>query len=87
MFPEITRFGIYRSTPDYNFQLQDINIIDCPLFVTTYQYAGAQANGSDFSFTSKRGFDLGTKNPWIRLGRQRYTPSRKMEISLSPHLK
>lgn len=63
-FPEISRFAIYRSTPDGNFIMRDINITDCSLFLTAYEYTGAQANGSDFSFASRREVDFGMKNPW-----------------------
>ncbi|KAJ5963198.1 uncharacterized protein N7479_003074 [Penicillium vulpinum] len=63
-FPEITRFAIYRSTPDSNFLMHDINITDCSLFITAYEYTGAKANGSDFSFASRREVDFGVKNPW-----------------------
>ncbi|GFP58293.1 hypothetical protein TASIC1_0010010400 [Trichoderma asperellum] len=63
-FPEITRFGIYRSTVDYNFNMQNINITECSLYITAYQYTDAKANGSDFSFASKREIDFGVKNPW-----------------------
>jgi hypothetical protein len=63
-FPEITRFAIYRSTPDMNFRMHDINITDCSLFVTAYEYTGAKANGSDFSFDKTREINFGVKNPW-----------------------
>lgn len=68
-FPEITRFAIYRSTPDFNFRMHDINITDCSLSITAYNYTGATANGSDLSFTSRREVDFGVKNPWT-LGTQ-----------------
>jgi hypothetical protein len=64
-FPEITRFAIYRSTPDSNFRIQDINITDCSLSITAYQYTDAKADGSDFSFATKREVDFGVKNPWM----------------------
>ncbi|KAF4769302.1 hypothetical protein N7455_008745 [Penicillium solitum] len=62
-FPEIARFAIYRSTPDGNFIVSNINITECSLFLTAYEYTGAQANGSDFS-VQRREVDLGPKNPW-----------------------
>lgn len=62
-FPEITQFAIYRSSPDYNFGMQDINITDCSLYLTAYEYTGAMANGSDFS-VRKQEVDFGVKNPW-----------------------
>lgn len=70
-FPEITRFAIYRSTPDFNFRMHDVNITDCSLFLTAYEYTGAKANGSDFSFTNRREVDFGVKNPW-RLGTEAF---------------
>ncbi|PTB39902.1 hypothetical protein M441DRAFT_142076 [Trichoderma asperellum CBS 433.97] len=63
-FPEITRFAIYRSTVDYNFNMQNINVTECSLYITAYEYTDAKANGSDFSFASKREIDFGVKNPW-----------------------
>lgn len=63
-FPEITRFAIYRSTPDPSFVMQDINITECSLYLTAYEYTDAKANGSDFSFASRREVDFGVKNPW-----------------------
>lgn len=63
-FPEITRFAVYRSTPDLNFLMRDINITECSLFITAYEYTDAKANGSEFSFASKREVDFGVKNPW-----------------------
>ncbi|KAF4259981.1 hypothetical protein CNMCM8812_005661 [Aspergillus fumigatus] len=63
-FPEITRFGIYRSTPDFGFKQQNVNITECSLFLTAYKYMGAKANGSHFSFASRQEVDFGVKNPW-----------------------
>ncbi|OQE36241.1 hypothetical protein PENCOP_c012G03539 [Penicillium coprophilum] len=63
-FPEISRFAIYRSTPDKDFIMQDINITDCSLSLTAYEYTGAKANGSDFTFANRREVDFGVKNPW-----------------------
>ncbi|KAJ6049190.1 hypothetical protein N7444_005906 [Penicillium canescens] len=62
-FPEITRFAIYRSTPDSSFRVQDINITECSLSITAYQYTDVQANGSDFS-SRRQEVDFGVKNPW-----------------------
>lgn len=64
-FPEITRFAIYRSTPDYNFRIHDINITDCSLSITAYEYTNAKSNGSDFSFANRREVDFGVKDPWM----------------------
>ncbi|UKZ64517.1 uncharacterized protein TrAtP1_005733 [Trichoderma atroviride] len=64
-FPEITRFAIYRSTPDSNFQMQSINVTECSLSITAYEYTDAKANGSDFYFASRREVDFGVKNPWF----------------------
>lgn len=62
-FPEITRFAIYRSTADNNFRVHDVNITDCSLYITVYEYSHAKANGSDFSVV-KREVDFGVQNPW-----------------------
>ncbi|KAJ0419140.1 hypothetical protein BJY00DRAFT_166311 [Aspergillus carlsbadensis] len=64
-FPEITRFAIYRSTPKFpNYDMLDINVTDCSLFLTVHEYSGARSNGSDFSLLDKREVDFGVKNPW-----------------------
>lgn len=67
-FPEIMRFAIYRSTPDSNFTVQNINITECSLYLTAYEYTEAKANGSEFSFASKKEVDFGVKNPWHAVG-------------------
>ncbi|KAL3428727.1 hypothetical protein BDV09DRAFT_190707 [Aspergillus tetrazonus] len=46
---EITRFGIYRGFRE-GFNLTNLEISDCSLFVTAFEYTGARTNGSDFSF-------------------------------------
>ncbi|CAG8935855.1 unnamed protein product [Penicillium salamii] len=61
--PEIARFAIYRSTPDYNFLVHDINITDCSLFLAVYAYSDIQTNGSNISFV-RREVDLGVENAW-----------------------
>ncbi|KAL6228829.1 hypothetical protein BDW75DRAFT_246283 [Aspergillus navahoensis] len=63
-FPEITRFAVYRSTPDHNFQPENINITDCSLSLTAYEYIDAKANGSDFSFGKTQEVNFGDGNPW-----------------------
>ncbi|KAJ5470729.1 hypothetical protein N7530_008086 [Penicillium desertorum] len=62
-FPEIVRFAVYRSSPDGNFQMRNINITECSLSLAVYEYTGARANGSDFYFESRQ-VDFGVKNPW-----------------------
>ncbi|CRL20966.1 Protein of unknown function DUF3176 [Penicillium camemberti] len=62
-FPEIARFAIYRSTRDSSFVVSNVNITECSLFLTAYQYTGARANGSDFS-VRRRELDLGLNNLW-----------------------
>ncbi|KAL4926663.1 DUF3176 domain-containing protein [Aspergillus undulatus] len=64
-WPEITRFAIYRAASDGNFLVSNVNVTDCSLFLTAYEYSGAKANGSDFSFARKREVDFGVKNPWV----------------------
>jgi hypothetical protein len=63
-WPEIARYAIYRSTPNPNYEPLDVNITDCSLSMAVYEYTGAQANGSDFSFASTREVDFGVANPW-----------------------
>jgi hypothetical protein len=45
--------------------MQDINITECSLNLTAYEYTNAQANGSNFSFASRREVDFGKKDPWL----------------------
>ncbi|KAL3455907.1 hypothetical protein BJX64DRAFT_53600 [Aspergillus heterothallicus] len=67
-FPEITRFAIFRSTPNFNFEIENVNITDCSLSITAYEYTAAKANGSDFSFAPLREVDFGVRNPWAIRG-------------------
>ncbi|KAJ9485133.1 hypothetical protein VN97_g8217 [Penicillium thymicola] len=69
-FPEIARIGIYRSSPDYNFRMLNINVTECSLSLAAYEYTGVKANGSDFSAT-RREVDFGVKNPWGILDERR----------------
>ncbi|KAL6892299.1 hypothetical protein GGI43DRAFT_430070 [Trichoderma evansii] len=68
--PELARFGIYRSTPDRSYANQNLNITECSLYLTAYQYTDAEANGSDFSFTRQE-VDFGPGNPWYAVPMQR----------------
>ncbi|KAJ5446849.1 hypothetical protein N7445_001670 [Penicillium cf. griseofulvum] len=63
-FPEIMRFGIFRSTTDSNFRMRNLNITECSLSLTAHEYIGAAANGSDFFFAKMQEVDFGVKNPW-----------------------
>ncbi|KAL3431433.1 hypothetical protein BDV09DRAFT_188405 [Aspergillus tetrazonus] len=63
-FPELTRFAILRSSRDGYYNMYDTNVTECWLFFTAYEYAGATANGDEFSFASRREIDLGVRNPW-----------------------
>lgn len=69
-FPEVTRFAVYRSTPNFNLQPENINITECSLSLTAYKYIDAKANGSDFSFEKVREVDFGVANPWKRTPRE-----------------
>ncbi|KID86832.1 hypothetical protein MGU_05961 [Metarhizium guizhouense ARSEF 977] len=62
--PEIARFALYRSTSDGNFNAWDVNITDCSLSLTAYEYTTARANGSAFSFEQTREVEPNPKNPW-----------------------
>jgi hypothetical protein len=63
-FPEIARFAIYRSTLDNNYYTRDVNITECSLSLTAYEYTDAKANGSEFSFGKIREIEFGSANPW-----------------------
>ncbi|KAL4996468.1 hypothetical protein BDV10DRAFT_172195 [Aspergillus recurvatus] len=67
--PEITRFAIYRASPDFNFEPKDINVTQCSLYLTAYEYTDAKANGTQFSFDHTRevGFRLGHRDPLMSL--------------------
>lgn len=62
--PEITRFAIFRSTPDYNYLINDIEITECALSLAAYEYSIARANGSEISYTNRREVDFGVEHPW-----------------------
>jgi hypothetical protein len=62
--PELARFALYRATADYNFNAQDVNVTECSLSLTTYEYTGAHANGSTFSFDKIREVDFGSQLRW-----------------------
>ncbi|CAG8931921.1 unnamed protein product [Penicillium salamii] len=66
--PEIVRFAIYRSTVDKDFAPHSINITDCALSLTAYEYTDVKANGSSLTFGNKREVDFGVKNPWKYTG-------------------
>ncbi|KAL4999754.1 hypothetical protein BDV10DRAFT_163806 [Aspergillus recurvatus] len=63
-FPELTRFAIFRSSRDHNYAMFNMNVTECSLFLTAYEYTGATANGNEFSFASRREVDFGVRNPW-----------------------
>ncbi|RDW87039.1 DUF3176 domain-containing protein [Aspergillus mulundensis] len=63
-FPELTRFAIYRATPDDNFNATNINVTQCSLFLTAYEYVDANANGQEFTFGRVRELNFEDKNPW-----------------------
>lgn len=63
--PDITRFAVYRASPDGNFTALDVNVTECVLSLTAYEYTGAKANGSDFAFGTTREVNFGSKkNIW-----------------------
>jgi hypothetical protein len=62
--PEITRFAIYRSTADSLFSKHNENVTECSLFISAYEYIGAKANGSEFSFAQRRESDIGNSSSW-----------------------
>ncbi|KAM0428470.1 hypothetical protein ACHAPT_006830 [Fusarium lateritium] len=65
-FPEIARFAIYRSTSSDNFDALNINITDCTLTLTAYEYSNAKANGSTFYFEKTREVGFGSKSWSLR---------------------
>ncbi len=64
--PDITRFAVYRASPDGNFTVWNTNVTECVLALTAYEYTGAKANGSDFAFGTTREVDFGSgqRNIW-----------------------
>lgn len=57
-FPAFITLAVYRATSDGNFDARDINITECALSLTAYEYSGAHANGSDFEFDSVKQISL-----------------------------
>ncbi|KAL4757787.1 DUF3176 domain-containing protein [Aspergillus foveolatus] len=62
--PELTRFASFRSSCDSYYNMYNTNVTGCSLFLTAYEYAGATANGDEFSFASRREVDFGVRGPW-----------------------
>lgn len=58
--PDITRFALYRASPDANFTPLNVNVTECVLSLTAYEYTDAKANGSDFAFGTVREVDFGS---------------------------
>ncbi|KAH6687280.1 hypothetical protein F5X68DRAFT_239822 [Plectosphaerella plurivora] len=63
-FPLLAHFAVYRSTSDGNYAPYDINITDCSLSLTAYEYSGARADGNEFKFDKTREVEIGGDNPW-----------------------
>ena len=65
---EIARFGIYWSSPDGNFRLQNVSITQCSLYLTVYEYTNAFINGSLFYFLETRevGYPIGDRKMVFR---------------------
>jgi hypothetical protein len=58
---EVAKMAVYRATaevPQRSFNSSDVNITDCTLQLAAYEYVNARANGSSFSFETKRQVDL-----------------------------
>ncbi|KAL4907805.1 hypothetical protein BDW74DRAFT_148102 [Aspergillus multicolor] len=64
-FPELTRFAIYRATPNFDFNATDVNVTECSLSLTAYEYVDASATGQKFTFGQVHEVDFGDINPWI----------------------
>ncbi|KAJ5322669.1 hypothetical protein N7452_010958 [Penicillium brevicompactum] len=62
--PVITRFAIFRSTPDDTYLMNDIRITECSLSLAAYEYSHARANGSGISFANRHEVNFGAENPW-----------------------
>jgi hypothetical protein len=70
-FPQIAQFAVYRATADHNYQQTLINVTECALGLTAFQFGDARANGSTgFSFGKITEIDLVAENqnqnqsPW-----------------------
>ncbi|KAF5007531.1 hypothetical protein FDECE_6122 [Fusarium decemcellulare] len=57
-FPDLVRFAVYRATSDGNFNPTNINVTECALSLTAYEYSKGHANGSEFGFGSKKEISL-----------------------------
>jgi hypothetical protein len=64
-FPEIAKFAVYRSSPDLNYEQRFINVTECSLSLTAYQFQNATASGSTgLSFGRDTEVNFGVENPW-----------------------
>ncbi|KAK7414440.1 hypothetical protein QQX98_006719 [Neonectria punicea] len=57
-FPDLVTFAVYRATSDGNFTPRNINITECALSLTAYEYSKGHANGSDFKFDNIKEINL-----------------------------
>ncbi|KAL3490103.1 hypothetical protein BJX62DRAFT_226069 [Aspergillus germanicus] len=69
VFPQIAQFAVYRATADHNYEPTLINVTECALDLTAFEFADARANGSTgFSFRETTEIDVvaenGGENPW-----------------------
>ncbi|KAK2694563.1 hypothetical protein QWA68_005785 [Fusarium oxysporum] len=55
---DIVRIAVWRSSYDTSFNATDINITECTVGFTAYEYPRAEANGSTFSFGKVAEMDI-----------------------------
>ncbi|RBQ80910.1 hypothetical protein FVER14953_10598 [Fusarium verticillioides] len=59
---DIVRIAVWRSGYDKDYKATDINITECTVGFTAYEYARAEANGSTFSFEKISEIDIRRAN-------------------------
>lgn len=64
-FPGIARFALYRSTLDRESGPFQINVTECSLNLTAYEYTNARANDGIFEFEDIQEVDVGDENLWL----------------------
>ncbi|PHH73421.1 hypothetical protein CDD82_5485 [Ophiocordyceps australis] len=56
--PVLSKFAVYRASPDSQFRPYAENVTECVLSAAAYNYSGARSNGSVFEFDRVTSIDL-----------------------------
>ncbi|KAJ3533765.1 hypothetical protein NM208_g2603 [Fusarium decemcellulare] len=85
-FPDLVNFAVYRATSDGNFTATNINVTECALSLTAYEYSDGQANGDDFHFGRKEEISLPHKRWNIDVGSEKFKSTLWVNASKSEGL-